>query len=188
MPGFRDARIYPFTPDLAKAKMLARVRGGHGVFYTCATPQCRQAAQVVQENLKLIGIDLEIKSFPSGAVFHRVEREGEPFDAAIVGWIADFPDPVGFLNNNPNISYFDDLSYNRRLEAAARLSGAQRYSAYAFLDADLARKMAPFAALFNRSELDFFSARMGCQVYEPIYGVDLAALCICGEGQRRGTR
>jgi hypothetical protein len=78
--------------------------------------------------------------------------------------------------------------YNRRLEAAARLSGAQRYSAYAFLDADLARKMAPFAVLFNPSELDFFSARMGCQVYQPIYGVDLAALCIRGEGQRRGTR
>ena len=25
---------------------------------------------------------------------------------------------------------------------------------------------------------DFFSARMGCQVYQPVYGIDLAALCI----------
>ena len=25
---------------------------------------------------------------------------------------------------------------------------------------------------------DFFSARMGCQVYQPVYGIDIAALCI----------
>ena len=25
---------------------------------------------------------------------------------------------------------------------------------------------------------DFFSARMGCQVFNPVYGMDLAALCI----------
>jgi hypothetical protein len=25
---------------------------------------------------------------------------------------------------------------------------------------------------------DFFSARMGCPVFQPVYGMDLAALCI----------
>ena len=25
---------------------------------------------------------------------------------------------------------------------------------------------------------DFFSARMGCQVSNPVYGIDLAALCL----------
>jgi hypothetical protein len=27
---------------------------------------------------------------------------------------------------------------------------------------------------------DFFSARSGCQVYQPVYGIDLAALCLRG--------
>jgi ABC-type oligopeptide transport system substrate-binding subunit len=119
----------------------------------------------------------------------RVGRRGEPFDAALVGWGADYPDPAAFLNqlvygptigprDNVNFSYFDDPSYNRRLAAAARLSGPSRYLAYAALDADLARKAAPFVALANDSEHDFFSARVGCQVYQPVYGVDLAALCI----------
>ena len=31
------------------------------------------------------------------------------------------------------------------------------------------------AALFAR---DLFSARMGCQIYQPQYGMDLAALCV----------
>jgi peptide/nickel transport system substrate-binding protein len=195
IPGFRDARIYPFTPDLPKARMLARGKGGKGALYTCTTPQCRQAAQIVQADLKAIGIDLEVKYFTVGAVFERVARRGEPFDAAIVGWVADYADPGYVLNvlygpsigansfwSNSNSSYFDDPSYNRRLRTAAGLSGARRYSAYAALDADLARRAAPFAALFNASEFDFFSARMGCQVYQPVYGVDLAALCIRGKG------
>jgi peptide/nickel transport system substrate-binding protein len=196
MPGFRDARIYPFTPDLAKARTLARGLGGHGVLYTCTTPQCQQAAQIVQANLEAIGIGLDVKSFTIGAMFARLEK-GEPYDAALAGWIPHYPDPADFLNlfygpsidpkgntlwSNSNSSQFDDPSYNGRLEAAARLSGSQRYSAYAALDADLARKAAPFAALFNASELDFFSSRMGCHVYQPVYGVDLAALCIRREG------
>jgi hypothetical protein len=34
------------------------------------------------------------------------------------------------------------------------------------------------AALSTDTVHDFFSARMGCQIYNPVYGMDLAALCI----------
>jgi hypothetical protein len=37
--------------------------------------------------------------------------------------------------------------------------------------------VAPFATDASR---DFFSARIGCQVYQPVYGMDLAALCLRG--------
>jgi hypothetical protein len=33
-------------------------------------------------------------------------------------------------------------------------------------------------ALVNLTRQDFFSARMGCQVYNPLYGMDIAALCL----------
>lgn len=189
MPGFHDAHIYPFTPDLAKARRLAHGRGGHAVLYTCSGPKCQQLSQVVQANLRAIGIDVEIKSFSLDQLFHRIGRKGEPFDIATVGWFADYQDPANFLNvlfdgsllsatNNNNVSYFDDPSYNRKLAAAARLSGARRYLAYGALDVDLARNAAPAVALTNGSEQDFFSARMGCQIFQPIYGIDLAALCL----------
>jgi hypothetical protein len=64
------------------------------------------------------------------------------------------------------------------LAAAERLSGPKRNLAYGRLDVALARDAAPYAALWNGPEQDFFSARMGCETYQPIYGVDLAALCI----------
>jgi hypothetical protein len=78
-----------------------------------------------------------------------------------------------------NYAHFDDPVYNRRLDAAAQLTGPARYAAYAKLDADLAGKAAPMAALGVWPNRDLFSARIGCQQYQPaLYGIDLAALCI----------
>jgi len=42
----------------------------------------------------------------------------------------------------------------------------------------VARDDAPEIATGNFVDRDFFSARMGCQVYQPVYGMDLAAFCI----------
>jgi hypothetical protein len=75
------------------------------------------------------------------------------------------------------IPTFTDPLYRRQLAGAAEISGPKRYLTYAKLDADLARNAAPLAAFGNLSNVDFFSARIGCQVFG-IYGMDLATLCI----------
>jgi len=49
---------------------------------------------------------------------------------------------------------------------------------YGKLDVDLARNAAPLVAFANATTRDFFSARIGCQLHQPVYGVDLAALCL----------
>ena len=46
---------------------------------------------------------------------------------------------------------FDDPAYQRRLAAAARLSGPERYLTYGKLDLDLARNAAPLVAFGNLS-------------------------------------
>jgi YVTN family beta-propeller protein len=187
MPGFRAVHVYPFTPDLARARQLARGLGGHGFLYACSDVPCQQAAQVVQSDLKAIGVDLEIKTFSIQQMFARIGTIGEPFDAAITSWFADYPDPSDFFNlvygptigpNTNNPSRFDDPTWNRRIAAAARLTGPKRYLAYAALDSALTRQDPPYAAIWNGSEQDFFSARIGCETYQPNYGIDLAALCI----------
>jgi hypothetical protein len=40
------------------------------------------------------------------------------------------------------------------------------------------RDAAPWIAFANESAHDFFSARIGCQLYQPLAGMDLGALCI----------
>jgi hypothetical protein len=64
------------------------------------------------------------------------------------------------------------------LVAAERLVGRRRYVAYSGLEHDMVRAGAPWVAFGNEMSHDFFSARTGCQLYQPVYGIDLGALCI----------
>ena len=187
MPGYKDARIYPFSPDVATAKRLAGEQRRPAVLYTCNSPQCAQLAQVLKTDLAAIGIDVQVKAFRISTLLARVSRMDEPYDLALLGgWFADYADPDDFLNyligtggggSFPGLA-FDDPAYQRKVGAAARLAGPRRYLTYGKLDADVARNDAPTVALGNHTSHDFFSARMGCQIHQPVYGNDLAALCI----------
>jgi hypothetical protein len=42
----------------------------------------------------------------------------------------------------------------------------------------LARDAVPAIAFASDESLDVFSSRIGCQTYNPVSGIDLAALCI----------
>ena len=141
----------------------------------------------MQSDLAKIGIDVDIQALSVADKFKR-ESRGD-WDLAPTGWTPDFADPSHVLNAllrgshlppalTVNFAHFDDPAYNRRLDAAARLTGPARYTAYATLDADLAGNAAPMAALGVWPSRDLFSARIGCQKYQPSYGIDLAALCL----------
>jgi YVTN family beta-propeller protein len=181
MPGFSDVSVYPLDGDLAKARQLAGNRRRTAILYTCDFAPCPQEAAIVKKNLAAIGIEVVIHAFPIEAMFKKQGDPGAPFDIGLLTGAASYPDPFDFLNGfdrGQNSSRFDEPKYNRQLEAAARLTGAHRYRAYARLDADLTRHAAPLAAFANDNWVDLFSARIGCQVYQPVYGMDLAALCI----------
>jgi YVTN family beta-propeller protein len=181
IPGFRDAHVYPFTPDLQTARRLAGPRRRTAVMYTCNDANCKQVAALVSANLAKIGIEVRVKTFNGNGYFQRLAKPGAAYDIAAMGWLADGLDPWDFLNlllEGNVLPTFDDPEYRAKLAAAAALSGTRRYLAYARLDADLARNAAPWVAYGNAVDHDFFSARIGCQVYNPIWGVDLAALCL----------
>jgi YVTN family beta-propeller protein len=183
MPGFHDVRIYPSSPDLVAARKLAGRRRRRAVLYSCTEPPCAQQAQVLKNSLAQIGVDVEVRTFSLNRLTARLGRPHEPFDLAIITWFADYPDPDDFLDTlllkgaslEPP---FRDPRYVPRLEAAAKLAGPRRYLAYGRLDAEIARDAAPWAAYANGISYDFFSARVGCQIYQPVYGMDLAALCL----------
>ena len=177
IPGSTNAPVYPFTPDLPKAKALAHARGRTAVLYTCEEPTCTLQAQLLKTELAAIGLRLHVKEFPIDTLTAASAAPHRQFDLASGGFGADYPDPSAMLNSLLNIESFDDPTYRRRLTAAARLTGPARYIAYGKLDDDLARTAAPLVAIGDFANHDFFSARIGCQTYG-FYGVDLAALCI----------
>ena len=68
--------------------------------------------------------------------------------------------------------------FERKLEQIRRLGGREREAAAGALDLEIARA-APGAVLVSETITQFFSARMGCQTFQPLYfGVDIAALCM----------
>ena len=181
IPGYSSRRVYPLTPNLAKAQELAQGEAQRtAMLYTCPSLACAEQAQIIKNNLTTIGIGLRVKAFPYPILFVKLAKPGEPFDIGSIEWAADYPDPIDFLNvqlDNPAIlPPLNDPAYRARLAAAARLTGAKRYLTYARLNAELSRNAAPFVAYGNPSTHELFSLRMGCQTYS-FYGLDLAALC-----------
>jgi ABC-type transport system substrate-binding protein len=179
-PGYRDAAIYPLGgPDLAAARRLAG--GGHhrGVLYTCNAPECLEQAEIARENLAAIGIELETRVFSFGTLYSRLENRDEPYDISETGWIGWTADPSEFADVFFGI-HGSTAFLNRtpRVRDAGRLMGAPRVAAYAALDRDIAVRDAPFAMAVSATSTDFFSARIGCQAEHPIYGIDLASLCV----------
>jgi YVTN family beta-propeller protein len=184
LPGFEDAAIYPLGgPDLAAARRLAGHQRRRAVLYTCDFPGCARHGQILRSNLGAIGIDLEVRKFPIPQLFERIQRPDEPFDIAYSNWFFDYADPISYINVQFGDEGFfhaplQDPRWQRRMDEVARLSGDRRMRAYAKLDRELAAEAAPAAPFATGSSTYLLSARMGCQVMHPIYGLDLAALCI----------
>jgi ABC-type transport system substrate-binding protein len=184
MPGFRNERLYPLKgPDLRTARSLAKghTRRGKAVLYVRTAAEDVAAAQVLRRNLKAIGLDVLIKQFPVGVLFQKGETPGEPFDIYLVGWQASYKDPREFLGlfdgrSRLNYSRFNSTKFNRLLDRAGRLSGAERYRAYGKLDVQLARDLAPAIPYAVYTAWTFVSKRTGCIVVNPF--LDLTAVCL----------
>jgi ABC-type transport system substrate-binding protein len=187
--GATDFDLYPVNgPDLRRAKRIAGRLRASAILYTPNVPPWTQEAQIIQRDLKPLGIDVQVKEFAIGDYFARLGHRNEPYDLAVSGWQFSSPDPGAVLgifdgstigqSGNQNLSYYNDPAFNRKLKAAAKLSGSKRYRTYSRLALELERDGVPAAAIGTSTSHDFFSARIGCQVYQPVYGMDLAALCL----------
>lgn len=187
--GAPDLDLYPVSgPDLARAKQLAGHLHATAVMYTANVAPWLNEAQIIKADLRPIGIDVQIHQFPISVFFDRITRRDAPFDLASVGWGGGDTDPSDMLSlfdgtrihavNNSNLSYFDNPRFDRQLHAANELSGPRRYRAYANLELELERDYAPAAPFAVDASRDFFSARIGCQLYQPVWGIDLGALCL----------
>jgi peptide/nickel transport system substrate-binding protein len=186
-PGFRDAHIYPLArPDMQKARALSRgrTRNGKAVLWTMDTPQWISQAQVLKHDLKQIGLDVQIRAFPSQALFPLAAAPSARYDIVLGLWIADYFDPYEFANvlfdgsfvGTTNLARLNSPDINTLLRGAARLRGDARYHAYGDLDVRLARDVAPMIAVENGNWATLVSKRAGCLVLKP--ALDLTAVCV----------
>ena len=176
MPGYRDERIYPLKgPNLAKAQKLAkgRTRGGRAVLYTIDSPSEAARAEIVKENLAKIGLEVDVKLFPTQLFFQKIGTPGEPFDLARIQFVQT-TGVTRYLNG-----IFDGVlpsRYARLLGRASRLAGDERYRTYGDLDVQISRDVAPMIPVAAVNWQTFVSARVGCIVFNPF--LNLTAVCL----------
>jgi ABC-type oligopeptide transport system substrate-binding subunit len=179
MGGFKDAKLYPLKgADYAKAKALAKSNCKDATLYSATSATGQALAQVFKYNLTQMGCNVNVKLFQGFQVYIAAGTKGEPFDAALVGWNQDYPDPYDFLDillngnnihadNNNNLAYFNNGKINKLLDAANRKVGPARYKAYGDLDINISKNYAPWAAYDNRNEREFVSKRTGGYLFQP---------------------
>ncbi|MFL5935314.1 MAG: ABC transporter substrate-binding protein [Gaiellaceae bacterium] len=196
LPGHQNVHPYPVRhPNIAKAKALAsgHTRSGKAAYYSCDSLliRCLPHAQHVQQDLKQIGIDVEIRPFPVVTYATKVATRGEPWDIVDfrvnVAWV----DPSQYVDqlldgrtirpvDNTNLSYFNSAHYNRLIDHARSLSGNARYVAYGKLAVEIERDAAPMAGLTERNTRFFVSSRVGCvrATGAAAHGLDFAGVCL----------
>jgi len=190
--GFRNAAIYPSHPDLTRARARANghTRSGTGELWCSFRSPWPQICQIVQANLREIGLSMNISLEPRvcGVFCFNPRRRGEQFDIFLTDWRSDFHDPGEFVQlvdgkaigpfNSPNASYFDDPGWNRRIARANALSGVERYRAFGRLDREIMRAAAPVAPIATRTARVYVASRVGCYHHHPVYGWDYPAVCL----------
>jgi ABC-type transport system substrate-binding protein len=177
-PGFRNWNLYSLRgASLTKARRLARGsrRSGNVRLWTFESGFGPSVAQVVKFNLKQIGLDTEITTLDRVVQTTRAgNRDTNEYDMLLNGWGEDYPDPYDFINillsgssiqpdNNVNLSYFNERKWNRRMNRATRLFGAERLREYGDLDGQIMSGPAPIAPLFE--------TRWGVLLSERVSGV-----------------
>ena len=182
--GYKPIATYPVKgANYPKAKTLASQAGGckDVTVYTGNTATGQNLAQVFKYNLSQIGCNVNIKLFQGFQIYIAAGTKGEAFDAAMVGWFADYADPYDFVDillngenvheaNNNNLAYLNVPALNKQMRAANALTGDKRGAAYAALDKNITNNYAPWAAYENRNTREFISARTGGYLFQAAHG------------------
>jgi len=193
----RPASIYPLdgvtARSLARARALvakAKLKPSKLVVYVDNFPGYHLTwAQILQFDLRRLGIDVELKVFPRSGYADLIGTRGTPYDIGIYQWFPDYADPIAFFGplfdgsglgptGNTNTSYFDRPKVNAAIDRIASLSGDARDNAWADLDVELMRDDPPAAPVRVGTVTDFVSKSFGCYVFQPVVGApDYAAAC-----------
>jgi peptide/nickel transport system substrate-binding protein len=191
-PGYQAKHVYPIDgPDLVTAKRLAdgHLRSGSATFLSCGSESCIDRALAVAQALDKIGLKVHVVTSPGSSQLTLAAVRGTKFDITDVITRPDYGDPYALVDKlldsrairsvgNTNLAYFASPSLNRAIDAAQQLTGLARDRAYGRLGLAVEQTAAPLAAYAVLNARVFLSKRVECVTYQPVYGLDLAGLCL----------
>jgi hypothetical protein len=154
------------------------------VLYSCGPPVnvTPGPEAIIRANLARIGIDVRIEK-SLGCLNGPETKELKAADMVLISRFDNWGDPGGTITatlGSPDIpGYWNDSALRHRIERAETLRGRARVLAFAQLDESLLRGASPFAVYGAFTVPEYFSARVGCRLFQGTYHfVDLGALCV----------
>ena len=176
---YKQFSLYPSTPNLTQAKKLMAESGVKTPVTLVLrtqndTPGFINMAEVIQSNLKPIGINVKIVGSPNSVNGSFIGNPKAHVPMGIEPWSLDFPDGEAIMNTGldpatpnfaPNLSRWSDPAFVGPFNKAITLQGTARQQAYQSLDYQVMLQQAPVAPLFNPRWYDFVSARVAGYVY-----------------------
>lgn len=118
--------------DLKKAKeeisKVKNIPSGLKLYFSYS-PETRKIAEVIKENWRKIGVEVELESMEWKTYLSRLVNE--KFPIFILGWGADFPDPHNFMDlflsdSGNNHTGFANERYDKLIEIASEETDPQK--------------------------------------------------------------
>ncbi len=191
VPGYVSPGAAAARPSTSRARELL---GGKGVVLDLMIPddpEHQRMADLVQDDLAAVGIDLRVRATSSGDTVVIAQDPKEGIDLLALGWGMDFADP-GNAAADLVAPLFDRLfptpgagaappRWEQEVTAARRLTGTDRVRVLRQLDQRLARTAVPLIVYTAQGGRPvFLSERVGCKTFLPMFGgmPDLTSLCL----------
>lgn len=123
-------------------------------YYYNDSPMHKDVAQAMQASLKAINVDLQLKVGELQTFF--ADRDEGKFELARHAMTADFLDPMAYLSmyygKNTAANTVDDAKYEAMIDAAEKLTGADRTKKLAEAEKYLVQEMQYVVPLFGYSD------------------------------------
>ena len=182
LPAVAARPVYPVSgPDLVSARRLMAGRRATAVLFSCTKSPCPELAAVLRTDLARIGITVEIRAFPKPVMFKKLGEANAGYDLTTFGWGGDYGAAETWLSpilGSEALTRFSDPVVDAGVRGLQALSGESHDRAAARFAHELSAARAPAVVFAQDRVQELFSARVGCQRFHPVYGMDLGSLCL----------
>jgi len=205
LAGFKNYNLYAGTetgqPNVAKAKDELKACGHPDGFSTTIVTQNQgkapQQAQFLQQDLKAVGINANVKTFDPSTYYSSVigvpaNMKKNGYGLAFAGWGPDWPAPFGFFENivdprkilaqgNSNYGACSDPKITQLINTALKQPTPEKeYPYWQQVDQTVLRDACDAPFTYDKA-LDLFSKRLTNVYIEPNFGiVDLRTVGVGG--------